>query len=53
MRALPVGRFGFVLLCPFALSFVAALSLTALSLSARANEGETRERLWRHLIDCR
>lgn len=45
MRALPVGRFGFVLLGAFALSFVAALSLTAPSLSARADEGETRERV--------
>ena len=45
MRALPVGRFGFVLLCPFALSFGVALSLTALSLSARADEGEVRERV--------
>ena len=45
MRALPVGRFGFVWLGPFALSFVAALPLIALSMSARADEGETRERV--------
>ncbi len=45
MRALPVGRFGFVPLCTFGLSLIMATALVVMTLPAIADEGEARERV--------